>query len=148
MTPVPKQAKKLLGQDNAPGGEGFASSTSGATPPGHVQSAVFPTQLGGFPSKTIEFGNHLVHQRAAFYKRKGITSAVIFLDMTSAFYRTLPELVLGSLLNDEGRTVLLGAPSSSMKASEHASRIQAGRPLLTGTPTLPFVRQSAGASPE
>ena len=66
----------------------------------HVQSAVLPTQLGGFPSNTIEFGNHLVHQRAAFYKQKGVTSAVIFLDLTA------------SLLDDNARAVLLGAPSS------------------------------------
>ena len=60
----------------------------------HVQSAVLPTKLGCFPSKTIEFGNHLVFQRAAFHRRKGMTSAVIFLDMTDAFYRALPQLVL------------------------------------------------------
>ena len=84
-----------------------------------------PTQLGSFPSKTIEFGNHLVYQRAAFYKRKGITSAVIFPDMTAAFYRALPELVLGPLLDEKAGAVLLGAPSSCMEASDYASRIQA-----------------------
>ena len=71
---------------------------------------------GGFPRKTIEFGNHLVYQRAAFYKRKGITSAVIFLDMTAAF--ALPELVLGPLPDEKARAVLLGAPSSCMEASK------------------------------
>ena len=107
MTPVPKQAKKPMGQDNARGV--LLSSTLGklyakylrtdATQ--HVQSAVLPTQLGGFPSKTIEFGNHLVFQRALAYRQKGVSSAVIFLDMTAAFYRALPEFVLGSLM-DEG----------------------------------------------
>ena len=91
MTPVPKEAQKPMGQDNA---RVVLRSTLGklyakylrrdAT--GHVQSAVLPTQLGGFPSKTIEFGTHLVHQRAAFYKQKEITSAVIFLDLTAAFH--------------------------------------------------------------
>ena len=76
----------------------------------------------------IEFGNHLVSQRAAFYKRKGITSAIIFLDMTAAFYRALPELVLGPLLDEKAGAVLLGAPSSC-----GASRIQAAI-LDWGTP--------------
>ena len=64
MTPVPKQAKKPMGQDNARGV--LLSSTLGklyakylrSDATRHVQSAVLPTQLGGFPSKTIEFGNH------------------------------------------------------------------------------------------
>ena len=71
MTPVPKQTKKPMGQDNARGvllrstlGKLHAKCLrSDATR--HVQSAVLPTQLGGFPSKTIEFGNHLVNQRAS-----------------------------------------------------------------------------------
>ena len=115
----------------------------------HVQSAVLPTQLGGFPSKTIEFGNHLVYQRAAFYKPKGITSAVIFLDRTAAFYRATPGLVLGPLLDESARAGLLGAPSSCMEAPDYASRIQAAildwglhsgsiGLLLTGTPTPLF----------
>ena len=136
MTPVPKQAKKPMDQDNARGGgvrEVLLSSTLGklyakylrSDATRHVQSAVLPTQLGGFPSKTIEFGNHLVHQRAAFYKQKGITSAVIFLDLTAAFHRALPELVLSPPLGETARAVLLGAPSSCMEASDFSSRIQA-----------------------
>ena len=154
MTPVPKQAKKPLGQDNARGV--FISSTLGklyakyhrSDATRHVQSAVLPTQLGGFPSKTVEFDNHLVYQRAAFYKRTGITSAVIFLDMTAAFYRALRELVLGPLLDEKARAVLLGAPSPCIEPSDCASRIQAAirvlhsgstGPLLSGIPTPSFV---------
>ena len=82
MTPVPKQAKKPMGQDNARGV--LLSSTLGklyakylrSDATRHVPSAVLPTQLGGFPSKTIEFGNHLVNQRAAAYRQKGVSSAV------------------------------------------------------------------------
>ena len=77
---------------------------------GHVQSAVLPSQLGGFLNKTTEFGNHLVFQRAAFYKQKEVTSAVIFLDSTAAFYRALPELVLGPLLDDNARAVWVPLP--------------------------------------
>ena len=131
MTPVPKQAKKPLGQDNARGV--LLSSTLGklhakylrSDATGHVGSAVLPAQLGGFPNKTIEFGKHLVNQRAAFYKRKGITSATIFLDMTAAFYRALPELVSGPLLDEKAGAVLLGAPSSCIEPSDYAWRIQA-----------------------
>ena len=62
MTPKPKQAKKPVGQDNAR--EVLLSSTLGklyakylkSDATVHVQSAVLPTQLGNFPSKTIEFG--------------------------------------------------------------------------------------------
>ena len=75
MTPVPKQAKKPLGHDNARESSSaarwasFTPSTSGTTQ--RDMSAALPTQLDGFPSKTTEFGYHLVHQRAAFYKQKG-----------------------------------------------------------------------------
>ena len=70
MTPVPKQAEKPSGQDNERGV--LLSSTLGklhakyltSDAMVHVQSAVLPTQLGGFPSKTIEFGNRSVYQRA------------------------------------------------------------------------------------
>ena len=131
MTPVPKQAKKPMGQDNARGillsstlGKLYAKYLrTGATQ--HVQSAVLPTQLGGFPSKTIEFGNHLVFQRALAYRQKGVSSAVIFLDMTAAFYRALPEFVLGSLMEEDARAVLLNAPSFNMKPSDYISRIKA-----------------------
>ena len=132
MTPVPKQANKPLGQDNARGGfssaarwESFTPSTAGATLRRHVQSAALPTQLGGFPCKTIEFGNHFVYQRAPFYKRKGIPSAIFFLDVTAAFNRALPELVFGPPLDEKARAVLLGAPSSCIEPSDYASRIQA-----------------------
>ena len=100
------------------------------------QSVVLPTQLGGFPSKTIEFGNHLVYQRAALHKQNGVTSVVIFLDMTAAFYRALPELVLGPLLaDDDARAVLMGAPSSGMDVSDCASRTKAAL-LDWGAPPL------------
>ena len=45
--------------------------------------------------------------------------------MTAAFYRALPELVLGPLLDEKARAVLLGAPSSCIEPSDYASRIQA-----------------------
>ena len=45
--------------------------------------------------------------------------------MTAAFYRALQELVLGPLLEDDARAVLLGAPSSNMEPSDHTSRIRA-----------------------
>ena len=137
MTPVSKQAKKPLGQDNARAVRwaSFTPSTrSDAT--GHVQSAVLPTQLGGFPSKTIEFGNHF-----------GVPARCL----PQTFCRALPELVLGPLLDEKARAVLLGAPSScSMEASDYGSRIQAAildwgsnmgpqGPLVTGTPTLSLV---------
>ena len=95
MTPVPKQTKKPMGQDNARGV--LLSSSLGklhakylrSDATRHVQSAVLPTQLGGFPSKTIEFGNHLVYQRASVYRQKGVSSAVIFLDRRRLF--TVPS---------------------------------------------------------
>ena len=69
MTPVPKQANKPMGQDNARGV--LLSSTLGklyakylrSDATRHVQSAALPTQLCGFTSKTIELGNHVVYQR-------------------------------------------------------------------------------------
>ena len=45
--------------------------------------------------------------------------------MTAAFYRALPELVLGPPLDEKARALLLVAPSSCMEASDCASRIQA-----------------------
>ena len=47
------------------------------------------------------------------------------LDKTAAFYRALPELVLGPLLDEKAGAVLLGAPSSCIEPSDYASRIQA-----------------------
>ena len=89
-----------MGQDNARGvllsstvGKFYAKCLrSDATR--HVQSAVLPTQLGGFPNKTIEFGNHLVFQRAAVHQQKGVSSAVS--RHAAAFYRAL-EFVLGCI---------------------------------------------------
>ena len=121
MTPVPQQAKKPMGQDNAR--RVFLSTALGklharylrSDATRHVQSAVLPTQMCGFPSKTIEFGNHLVHQRAAFYEQKGITSAVIFLDLTAAFHCARARFGPSSG-RKSARAVVLGALSSCMEA--------------------------------
>ena len=126
MTSVPKQVKRPLAQDSARCVllssmlcELYAKYlSSNATE--HAQCVVLPTQLGGFPSETIEFGNHLVYQRAALYKQNGVTSVVIFLDLTAAFYRALPEVVLGPpLADDDARVVLMGAPSSGTSRTTH-----------------------------
>ena len=132
MTPVPKQGQRSHWVKTTHGASSLAALWASCTPSTlrsdatrRVQSAVLPTQLGGFPSKTIEFGNHLVFQRAAVYRQKGVSSAVIFLEMTAAFYRALPEFVLGSLMDEDARAVLLEAPSFKMEPSDYISRIRA-----------------------
>ena len=101
MTPVPKQAKKPMGQDNARGV--LLSSTLGklyakylrtdATQ--YIQSAVLPTQVGGFPSKTIEFGNHLVFQRAVAYRLKGVFFGSHFSRHDGGFLPCSPRICSG-----------------------------------------------------
>ena len=56
--------------------------------------------------------------------------------MTAAFHRALPEHVLGPLLEDDAKAVLLGAPSSNMEPSDYTSRIRAALCVWGAPPWL------------
>ena len=113
MTPVPKQAKKPMvrtTREVSARWESFTPSTSGATLRGTSSPQCCRPSWAAFPAEPSSSAT--IRSALPFSKQKGITSAVIFLDLTAAFYRALPELALGPLLDVEcqGRAPVVHLP--------------------------------------
>ena len=58
-------------------------------------------QIGGFRNQSPQFGSHLVRTIQKVAKVKGLCSAVVFLDLQTAFHSLLRELTLGTNRNDQ-----------------------------------------------
>ena len=116
-TMTAKQARRPISKDNARGilltsvvctiCEKYLRAK--ALPP--IKNESLSEQLASFPRMTMEFGNHYVYHCVRHYKLEGIAAAVLFLEMTAAFYRTLPKLILGELLTCDGRQERVRKPT-------------------------------------
>ena len=129
MSPVPKKPQKPMDASNARGillssttGKVYAKLLRHLTVP-CIQRAAHPTQLGGFPGQMLETAIHTAFQRATHFKKRGISSATVFVDMRAAFYRALPEYVLGHIHSDEARRALFTADTFQVSQAEYDSRI-------------------------
>eukprot|EP00435_Cladocopium_sp_Y103_P005101 s2179_g1.t1 len=63
-------------------------------------------QLGGFAHQMVQFGFHSVLTWTRVLEKKGLSTAVLYLDLTSAFHHLIRELVLG-VANEEDFTAIL-----------------------------------------
>ena len=54
----------------------------------YLAFASLPTQIGGIPSRGIELAHHIATARLASAKRRRVSCACLFVDLSAAFYRT------------------------------------------------------------
>eukprot|EP00435_Cladocopium_sp_Y103_P071922 s444_g38.t1 len=55
-----------------------------------------PGQLGGYPGQQVLYGSHAIRTFGAVCDSHGLSSAVLFLDLSSAFHHLIRETVVGS----------------------------------------------------
>ena len=55
-----------------------------------------PGQLGGFPGQQVLFGSQAIRTFGTICDQQGISSAILFLDLSSAFHHLVREAVVGS----------------------------------------------------
>ena len=60
-----------------------------------------PLQLGGKPSQNVIFGAQCVRHYQLWHKQQNKSCAVIFCDISSAYYRALRELSVGATCSDQ-----------------------------------------------
>ena len=85
-----------------------------------------PAQLGGYAGQQVAFGSHLIRALTNVFAARGWSSAVIFVDLTTAFHHLIRQLVVG--IGDQGeiRTVLAALQRSH---SQHEAA-ELGRHLV------------------
>ena len=55
-----------------------------------------PGQLGGFPGQQVIYGSHAIRTSGALCDNAGLSCAVLFLDLASAFHHLIRESVVGA----------------------------------------------------
>lgn len=66
-----------------------------------LESYMHAEQIGGRRGVPVGLGTHLARAFLRANKRAGNAVAMVFLDLTQAFYRTIRELALGPCGSDE-----------------------------------------------
>lgn len=61
----------------------------------HLERVRAPGQLGGFPGQQVMFGSQALRLFCNMADAKGVSSAVLFLDLSNAFHHLVRELVTG-----------------------------------------------------
>ena len=56
-----------------------------------------PGQLGGFPGQQVLYGSHAIRTFGTICDSHGLSSAILFLDLSSAFHHLIREAVVGSV---------------------------------------------------
>jgi hypothetical protein len=84
-----------------------------------------PAQMGGFAGQQVAFGSHLIRALSNVFAAQGWSSAVIFVDLATAFHHLVRQLVVGTGADDEVRTVLasLSQSHSAQEAGELGSNL-------------------------
>ena len=95
-----------------------------------------PGQLGGFPGQQVMFGSQALRLFGVLADRKGVSSAVLFLDLSNAFHHLVRELVTGLSTSSNLDEVL----AVLQKSGHPAEKIQAAC-------QLPGLLEELGASP-
>eukprot|EP00435_Cladocopium_sp_Y103_P040768 s901_g11.t1 len=54
-------------------------------------------QMGGFPAQQVLFGSHAMRTFGALCDQHGLSSAILFLDLSSAFHHLIREVVVGAV---------------------------------------------------
>jgi hypothetical protein len=81
--------------------------------------------MGGFAGQQVAFGSHLIRALSNVFAAQGWSSAVIFVDLATAFHHLVRQLVVGTGADDEVRTVLasLSQSHSAQEAGELGSNL-------------------------
>ena len=61
----------------------------------HLERVRAPGQLGGFPGQQVMFGSQALRLFCSMADTKGVSCAVLFLDLSNAFHHLVRELVTG-----------------------------------------------------
>eukprot|EP00435_Cladocopium_sp_Y103_P019087 s843_g4.t1 len=66
-----------------------------------IMSVLWPVrsqgQMGGFPAQQVIFGSHAIRTFGVLCDTQGLSSAILFLDLSSAFHHLIREVVVGSV---------------------------------------------------
>ena len=65
-----------------------------------------PGQMGGFKGQQVAFGSHLIRALTNVFAAKGWSSAVVFVDLSTAFHHLVRQLVVGVGETEELKVVL------------------------------------------
>ena len=65
-----------------------------------------PGQIGGFPRQQVTFGAHSVGTFIRMTSQAGLSSGVLYVDLSNAFHRLIRELVLGVQKNEDFEQVV------------------------------------------
>ena len=61
-----------------------------------LEIARAPGQLGGFPGQQVSYGSHALRSFGTLCDQAGLSSAILFLDLASAFHHLIRESVVGA----------------------------------------------------
>eukprot|EP00435_Cladocopium_sp_Y103_P031953 s3260_g8.t1 len=82
-------------------------------------------QLGGFSHQLVQFGFHAVNTWTYTMHKRGMSTAVLYLDLSNAFHHLLRELVLGVARESDFASVLhdLRTAGHPVEACAHGQRL-------------------------
>eukprot|EP00438_Fugacium_kawagutii_P002798 Skav225642 [mRNA] locus=scaffold1716:304236:310004:- [translate_table: standard] len=116
-------------------------------------------QIGGWPHQEVMFGSQMLQVLGRIAHRKGLSYAVLFVDLANAFHRLVRECVLGVSQPDALHRVLLnlqeaGFPTEQLEARLHRPGVleQHGVPeyllqLLRSVHSSTWFRLAGAANP-
>ena len=85
-------------------------------------------QLGGFANQLVQFGFHSVTTWTHILETKGFSTAVVYIDLASAFHHLLRETVLGSAASADFEQIL-----RKLSEAGHATEAWAHGQVLVGS---------------
>lgn len=68
----------------------------------HVQDWFLPLQVGGLRKMGVEFGSHYISTLRLRARHRGVSHAVLYFDIKSAFYQARRQDVLTNVIGAEG----------------------------------------------
>ena len=81
-------------------------------------------QIGGFAHMQVPFGSQLLQVFGRIMDAKGLSSAIVFVDLTNAFHRLIRELVSGVHLPREAEEILQALQAEGLPAHEVAELLE------------------------
>lgn len=99
-----------------------------------------PGQIGGFSHQQVMYGSQSLQIFGRIMDRHQMTSAVLFLDLTTAFHRLIREWVSGIHVSEDLEKVLHSLEEEGIPIEEMCQRLQLPD-LLVQLDAPPFLRQ-------
>eukprot|EP00438_Fugacium_kawagutii_P003418 Skav211332 [mRNA] locus=scaffold3120:141185:146842:- [translate_table: standard] len=99
-----------------------------------------PGQIGGFPHQEVLFGSQCLRTFGRLMDYKGISSGLLFLDLTQAFHRLVRELVVGVGAEQNVIDVLFGLACENGDVASVGRKMQTSK-LLASLGVSPLLCQ-------